>query len=310
MPSRPAAVAPSKETLAQHVANLEAGGFDVLVYMGPINYDGFGQVTSKAPANKRDRILALLATFGGDAHSAYRIARFLRRSYESVTVYVPGLCKSAGTLVCIGAQELVISEAGELGPLDVQVREPNELFEFRSGLAIPQALEFLNSKVRASLRQVLLDVAAGGLGTERASQIAVNTVTGLYKPIYATIDAGGLGGIARELAVASNYAERLDGNLKPESLERLVSGYPSHQFVIDREEAEKLFQQVREPNEDEAGIASCLGFGSTPLDELAGPPNRIVYLEGKRHVEPEPTPPVAGPAGAAQDPIGASGPDG
>ena len=148
-------------------------------------------------------MLVLLVTLGGDANAAYRIVRFLRRSYTKVTVYVPSLCKSAGTLVCIGAHEIVISESGELGPLDVQVRRENELFAFRSGLAIPQALDLLESKMLDTLRTVLVDIAGRGrLATERASKIAVNATVGLFAPIYSKIDPGGLGETARTLTVA------------------------------------------------------------------------------------------------------------
>ena len=258
---------------------LQDQGYDVLVYRGPITYDGFAQVVYQAPATRRESVLAIVATRGGDPHAAYRIARFLRRSYKDLGVYVPGLCKSAGTLVCIGASELVIGETGELGPIDVQVREQNELFEYRSGLAIPQALDFLQSKMVASLRQVLVALTVGrGLGAERASQIAVNTVVGIFGPIYGKIDPAALGEITRELVVAQDYALRLGGNLRPKALEELVWSYSSHDFVIDSEEAARLFKKVRQPTPDEADIARRTGFGSENLNELTSSPTEVTYV--------------------------------
>ena len=35
--------------------------------------------------------------------------------------------------------------------------------------------------------------------------------------------------------------------LKPDALNTLIAGYPSHGFVIDRKEAEKLFNKVYKP---------------------------------------------------------------
>lgn len=224
--------------------------------------------------------MTVLSTFGGNGNAAYRIARFLRQSYETATVFVPGFCKSAGTLVCIRADELVIADSGEMGTLDVHIREPNELFESRSGLAIPQALDFLETRMRDALRGVLVDVAGRSrLGTERASEIAVNTVVGVLKPIYAQIDPAGLGDIARALAVAGDYVARLDRNLKPQSLELLVSGYSSHGFVIDREEAKELFKKVRPPRQEETVIANKLGFDSQSLESCAGSPTRVFYSD-------------------------------
>ena len=62
------------------------------------------------------------------------IARFLRGVYESVTVCVFGYCKSAGTLLALGCHEVAMGLRGELGPLDVQVSEKDELARFGSGL--------------------------------------------------------------------------------------------------------------------------------------------------------------------------------
>ena len=286
--------------LMKSVSEVEAAGFDVLVYAGPVSYEGFQSVIRGTPDKKRKNVLILLVTLGGDADSAYRIVQFLRRSYDKVTVFVPGVCKSAGTLICLGAHEVVIAEAGELGPLDVQIREENELFTVRSGLAIPQALDFLESRMLDALRAVLVDVAGGGrLGTERASQIAVNTTVGLFAPIYSKIDPAGLGETARELAVAQDYAKRLAENLRPGALERLVSGYSSHSFVIDIDETKQLFLKVREPSDHEATLARHLHL--TPaarrfqVDKL-----RVCYItrevsEGSIHEEgsggPETDPP-------------------
>jgi hypothetical protein len=47
--------------------------------------------------------------------AAYRIARALRHNYEKLHIFIPRECKSAGTLLLIGATSLIISE--EFSPL-------------------------------------------------------------------------------------------------------------------------------------------------------------------------------------------------
>lgn len=187
---------------------------------------------------------------GGDIDAGYRIAQYLRETYKGeVTVLVPGICKSAGTLICVGSRELVFGEGGELGPLDIQVREKGELFRFNSGLAIPQALDYLDIAIRQTLRETIVDFSAGGgLGTERAVQIAIRTAVGAFEPIYGQINPERLGEVARPLVVAGDYANRLQGNLKQGSLATLLSGYSSHPYANDRSEAERLFESVRKPN--------------------------------------------------------------
>lgn len=180
----------------------------------------------------------------------------MRRSYDKVTVFVSSLRKSAGTLICLGAHEVVISGAGELGPLDVQVREENELSTVRSGLGVPKGLDFLESRMLAALQAVLAYFAdGGGLEAQRASQIAVNTTVGLFAPIYSKIDPAGLGETSRALAVAQDYAKRLVENLRPRALERLVSDFWSHLFVIDIGETKQFLLKVREPTDHQAALA-------------------------------------------------------
>lgn len=238
-------------------------GLDVLVYLGQISRLGYGQVCRKLASKptKRNGVLLIICTIGGDAHAAYRIARALRHNYpKAFSVMVPGLCKSAGTLLVIGAGQLVIFDEGELGPLDVQVAKRDEIFEFGSGLDIMQSLASIQQQAMDAFRDYLMEIRLGaGITTKMAAEMATNLVTGMYSPISAQVDPLRLGEMQRAVEIAMAYGERLDGyegNLKRGSLERIVSGYPSHGFVIDRKEARELFQRVRAPKEDEAIIGN------------------------------------------------------
>ena len=259
----------------------EHSDFDILIYTGPITRDGFEEVVRGLPSKPRKRVLLVLATIGGDADAAYRIARFLRRSYEHFSVFVPGLCKSAGTLLCIGAHEIVMSETGELGPLDVQVQNPEELADYGSGLDIPQAFEFLQQRALDTLRRVLVDiVTGGGLATKRSAQIATDLTVGLFAPVFAQIDPSRLGRNARALSIARQYAARIGGNFATDqTLERLVAGYPSHSFSIDRDEAAELFKRVRPPTVQESEFAQ--GLVAVRLDPAIG----WVQDEDRVHLE-------------------------
>ena len=103
---------------------------DVIHYNGPVQRHADTQLIQECITRRRRKnILLLLVTTGGDADPAYRIARCLQTKYERFFLYVSGYCKSAGTLVATGAHELVISDHGELGPLDVQMSKKDELWE-------------------------------------------------------------------------------------------------------------------------------------------------------------------------------------
>ena len=64
--------------------------------------DRFIETLRNVP-KKRENVALVLTTDGGSADSAYHMARCLKRCYKKFTLYVFGYCKSAGTLVAIGA---------------------------------------------------------------------------------------------------------------------------------------------------------------------------------------------------------------
>ena len=59
---------------------------------------------------RRTNVILFLVTEGGDADAAYRIARCLQENYTRFTFICSGYCKSAGTLVALGAHEVVIGD--------------------------------------------------------------------------------------------------------------------------------------------------------------------------------------------------------
>jgi ClpP class serine protease len=63
----------------------------------------------------------ILHTPGGLAIAALQIARALRSHPGRVTVYVPHFAMSGGTLVALGADEIVMTEHAMLGPIDPQI---------------------------------------------------------------------------------------------------------------------------------------------------------------------------------------------
>jgi hypothetical protein len=66
----------------------------------------------------------LLNTPGGDVAAADKIARILRRRVGdggTLRIVVPDFAKSAGTLMALGADIIVMSDSSELGPIDPQI---------------------------------------------------------------------------------------------------------------------------------------------------------------------------------------------
>lgn len=123
----------------------EAHQADIFLYSGGIEDEGFGKLAEVVTLGSTDRekCILILATNGGSANAAYQIARFFQRTYSEFQVYCPGVCKSAGTLIAVGAHGLIMDNFSELGPLDVQLVKEDELGARESGLLASSTFEAL-----------------------------------------------------------------------------------------------------------------------------------------------------------------------
>jgi hypothetical protein len=256
---------PSEEFLKCIKDVSETHDADILYFCGNIDrYYADDFIDCCENPNHRN-VLLFLTTLGGDPDGAYRMARFLQKKYETFIIYIDTLCKSAGTLITLGANEIIMSDRAELGPLDVQVLKTDELNQRSSGLDLIQALFYIQEVALDTLEETLerlVEHSDGQISTKSALDVASHIATHIFMPIYAQISPTTLGNNHRSTQIASEYGEKLNrrrGNLKPDALRLLVTSYPSHSFVIDREEAEEeLFESVRKPSETEAKLAKHL----------------------------------------------------
>jgi hypothetical protein len=259
------------EACAEAVASkLDA---DVLFYSGFLAHPWDDYIIDECFSRaRRPNVLLLLCTFGGSPDAAYRIARCLQQQYERFTVLVGGYCKSAGTLMVLGADDVVLMRHAELGPLDVQLLKQDEPGERSSGLTPLQAFLSLDAQTQVSFQQTFLSLKEElQLTTKTAADCAVKLVTDLYRGIYSQVDPMRLGEMQRAQQVALFYGNRLMSakNFRDDGLlQNLVSTYPAHSFVIDAQEARELFKKrVRDPSPQEIALTQAVG----PLLRRHGP---------------------------------------
>lgn len=63
-----------------------------------------------------------LETPGGSGEAAEEIVEFLHKEFEYVSFVVSGEAKSAGTLMVLSGDDILMTKTGSLGPIDAQVR--------------------------------------------------------------------------------------------------------------------------------------------------------------------------------------------
>lgn len=75
-------------------------------------------------ANKigTEKVDFYIETPGGSGETAEEIVRFLRKSFDTVSFVVSGEAKSAGTIIVLSGDDILMTETGSLGPIDAQMR--------------------------------------------------------------------------------------------------------------------------------------------------------------------------------------------
>jgi hypothetical protein len=212
----------------------------------------------------------VLHSGGGDINTAYQIAELLRTHAKKLNAIVPMYAKSAATLLTLAADQIVMGEMAELGPLDTQILERQRgSRKYNSALNPFKSLEQLQSFSLETLDMaVKLFINRSSLTVDEAIARAIEFASSISTPMYSKLDIEKLGEYSRALAVGKEYGDRLlkrytrwsaDDDGRAELLDKLVRGYPSHDYIIDFREMAELGFSVARPSDLEKPI----------LDELA-----------------------------------------
>lgn len=262
--------------LARELAEAQAS--DVYLYNGEIKRESDLKFIECIQEHKtRENVILALTTRGGSPDAAYKMARYLQNNYKEVRVVISGMCKSAGTLIALGAHELIFSPYGELGPVDIQKRKVDSLVEQQSGLVTTEAIDALVSEAIKRHIQSFYEIlykTEGAISFETAARISADLTTGLFAPMFERIDPYDVGENARSIRIALDYGERLNKryqNAKNDTIKTLVESYASHSFVIDYAESKLLFARARETNSMEAALVDKLGPLSRDQASLRNP---------------------------------------
>jgi len=92
-----------------------------------------------------------LETRGGSGETAEEIVRFLHDNFETVSFVISGEAKSAGTIIALSGDEILMTETGSLGPIDAQMRIG------RSVVSAYDYLDWINEKRKSAEKEGVLN---------------------------------------------------------------------------------------------------------------------------------------------------------
>lgn len=146
----------SQERKAQLKRISESRDRDVLVFAADlgkgnapisIGYADLIPITDQLDNLHGKKIDLILETPGGAGEVAEDIIRLLRGRYDELAVIVPGYAKSAGTIMAMAADEILMGPASALGPIDAQLSWQGKIF---SADALLEGFERIKAEVLAT----------------------------------------------------------------------------------------------------------------------------------------------------------------
>lgn len=185
----------------------------------------------------QEKISLFLYTRGGDVLTPWRLVNLLREYCKHLSILVPFRAYSAGTLICLGADEIIMGKLGELSPIDPSVANAfNPQDQHNKAARIPVSVEDVTSFI--------------GLAQEMARLQREEHIKDVFLRLSEKVHPLALGNVHRNYSLIRYMGRKLlklhfNNNSSSSSSEELIEGIISnlteelfaHNYMISRSEA-------------------------------------------------------------------------
>jgi ClpP class serine protease len=216
---------------------------------------------------KVPKIDLFLYTAGGDTMVPWRLVSMIREYCETFSVIIPYKAHSAGTMIALGADEIVMSDLSEISPIDPST----------ANIFNPQDSQNPANKIPISVEDVIafFDLAKNKFGIKNDEDLT--KIFNKFMESTPHIHPLALGNVNRTHNLIRLLAKRLlKSHTKPmreEEIEKIIKAFTeelySHQYFVGRKEAK-----------EELGLKSVV-FADIELSKLMSE----LYTEYEKEME-------------------------
>jgi hypothetical protein len=191
----------------------------------------------------QDELALFIYTPGGDTIAGWGLVNLLRQYCKKLKVLVPFRSLSCGTLISLGADEIVMGKHGLLSPIDPSVASP-----FNPTAPAPAGqLSLLPVSVEDMIG--FLDLARKEIGLKDEASLVQ-----LLKTLSDKVHPLALGAVYRAREQSGTLAKRLlsihtqDETKVNKIVDQLTRELPTHNYLIGRSEAQEIGLKIIEPD--------------------------------------------------------------
>jgi len=193
---------------------------------------------------KADKISLIIYTCGGDTLAAWNIVNLFREFCDKFEVIIPNKCRSAGTLMSLGANNIVMTKQATLGPIDPSIIRP--MSPIIPATNPPQKLSISVESVKGYISLLKQEF---GAKSDEAISIAYTKLAEQIHPLV-------LGDVYRTQKQIQMLAKKLlsKGYTNKKTIKNIVdflcSDSGSHDYTINRTEAQNLGLHIEAPTQE------------------------------------------------------------
>jgi len=182
---------------------------------------------------RQDRIDLFLYTTGGLTNSAYALVNMIKEYCDHFGMIIPFKALSSGTLMALGADEIIMTKMGQLSPIDPSIATPYGPQVIVPGKQspdwIPISVEDVNSYINLARNEFGIRDQEGMVKVfERLSQTINPLALGAVNRVREQIEFLGL-------TLLNGHSSDQEKNKR--IVETLIRGRYSHDYIINRREA-------------------------------------------------------------------------
>ncbi len=203
--------------------------------------DIFGRHLDKIGKSKK--ISLILYTLGGNTMAAWNIVNLIREYCEEFEIIVPRKARSAGTILCLGTNKIILTHQSTLGPIDPSIISPlgNKVNINGLDMNIPTSVESVKAYFNLAKHELGINKSKDLIKAFLKLSDTLNPL--LMGDVYRS--QGQIKMIAEKLLVYQNCKKKQKRSI----INFLCSDSGSHDYAINFKEAKQLGLNVELAND-------------------------------------------------------------
>ncbi len=197
-----------------------------------------------------EKISLLLYTQGGDTMAAWSLVNLIRQFCTKFEVIIPSKSRSSGTIIALGADEIMMTKQATLGPIDPSINGP-------LNPANPRTPNNPEARLPVSVESIqgFIELARQELHLEDESNLK-DILLSLSEKVHPLVLGNAYRARAQIQMVAKKLLNKQLGKEKADKIDEIISflcsDSGSHDYAIYRNEAkDELGLNIKKPNDEQ-----------------------------------------------------------